>query len=178
MSLIAKHARFSKKLGHIPFLVHLFLFLSPHALLFPSQLPPCSVHCLTFFWPQITIPPQQASSGLLRHVRAAQCMHQTMPNMRSTGSTELPRFQVMGKLANCVCSTTSNSHSCGLRTCLRAKKRWRQLLARRMTYTQSLDVSPFWNVKVSIESATGPWGIIAVALFKSYAAFYVLKRSI
>ena len=61
-------------------------------------------------------------SGLLRHVRAAQCGHQTTPNMRSTGSTELPRFQVAGKLANCVRSTTSNSHSCGLRTCLRAKK--------------------------------------------------------
>ena len=28
-----------------------------------------------------------------------------------TGSTELPRFQVAGKLANCVRSTTSNSHS-------------------------------------------------------------------
>ena len=41
----------------------------------------------------------------------------------STGSTELPRFQVAGKLANCVRSTTSNSHSCGLRMCLRAKKR-------------------------------------------------------
>ena len=62
-------------------------------------------------------------SGLLRHVCAAQCVHQTTPNMRSTGSTELPRFQVAGKLANCVRSTTSNSHSCGLRTCLRSKKR-------------------------------------------------------
>ena len=64
-----------------------------------------------------------ALSGLLRHVHAAQCVHQTTPNMRSTGSTELTRFQVAGKLANCVRSTTSNSHSCGLRTSLRAKKR-------------------------------------------------------
>ena len=60
-------------------------------------------------------------SGLLRHVRAAQCMHQTTPNMWSTGSTELPRFQVARKLANCVHSTTFNSHSCGLRMCLQAK---------------------------------------------------------
>ena len=66
---------------------------------------------------------QCTCSGLLRDVRAAQCVHQTTPNMRSTGSTELPRFQVAGKLANYVRSTTSNSHSCGLRTCLRAKKR-------------------------------------------------------
>ena len=47
-----------------------------------------------------------------------------------------------------------------------------------MTDTQSLDVSPFLNAKVSIESAIDQSGMIAVAWFKSYAAIYVLKRSI
>ena len=28
-----------------------------------------------------------------------------------TGSVELPRFQFAGKMANCTCSTTSNSYS-------------------------------------------------------------------
>ena len=42
----------------------------------------------------------------------------------------------------------------------------KQLLAKRMTYTQSLNVSPSLNVKVSIESAIGQSGIIAVAWFK------------
>ena len=44
-----------------------------------------------------------------------------------------------------------------------------------MTYTQSLDVS---YMKISIESAIGPGGIIAVAWFKSYVSIYVLQRSI
>ena len=44
-----------------------------------------------------------------------------------------------------------------------------------MTYTQSLDIS---YMKISIESAIGPGGIIAVAWFKSYVSIYVLRRSI
>ena len=45
-----------------------------------------------------------------------------------------------------------------------------------MTCTQSLDMSPLQNMKISIESATGPRGIIAVAypihgLISAYAYF-------
>ena len=72
------------------------------------------------------------------------------------------RFQVAGKLANCIRRTTSNSHSCCLRMCLRANH-WGQLLVRQMTYTQSLDVSLFWI-------SYWPGGIKAVALFKSFVS--------
>ena len=40
--------------------------------------------------------------------------------------------------------------------------------------TESLDVS---NMKVNVESATGPAGIAAVAYFASYVKIHVLKRS-
>ena len=40
--------------------------------------------------------------------------------------------------------------------------------------TESLDVS---NMKVNVESATGPAGIAAVAYFASYVEIHMLERS-
>ena len=37
-------------------------------------------------------------SGLLRHIRAVKCVHETTPNTWLTPSAKLPRFQFVGKL--------------------------------------------------------------------------------
>ena len=58
--------------------------------------------------------------------------------------------------------------------CLLTESMGKKLLAKRMTYTQSLDVS----VLKCNESTIGPGGIIAVAWITSYAVIYVLNRSI
>ena len=62
-----------------------------------------------------------------------------------------------------------------LRTYPQAESVEKQLLAKRMTCTLSLDVSPFKNMTVS---AIGTGGKIAVAWVKSNAPVYVLKRSV
>ena len=50
----------------------------------------------------------------------------------------------------------------GLRSFPRAESVEKQLLAKWMAYTQSLDLSLFQNMNVNIESAIGPGRIIAV----------------
>ena len=51
----------------------------------------------------------------------------------------------------------------------RAESVGKRLLVKQMTYTESLDVLPVKNEKVSIESAICPDGITAVAWFESHA---------